>query len=139
MKRENKKRWEKIKKLNLKWYAFESKSAMGSREKAGLEITNVLRGEILYDVDKLISENATYDEIKKELRSWLMYYFWSKSEHEVIVSNWVGYDFEEKIDIWYQLYPNIDRITEYVLINLAPVKYKEIMKTRKDFSENTYL
>lgn len=135
--RMNQKRIEKIKKLNLKWYAFNSNHK--TKEDTKLEMYNVLYNDMLYDVDKVIDDTGDYEQIKAEVRISLMHRFWSRSEYEVIVSNWTGYDFEQKIDIWYQLYANLDLITEYLIFKLAPRRYNDIMNTRKDFSENTYL
>lgn len=114
----------------IEWYAICSKSASGSKENAGLEYINVIRDYHIESVKKLIKKNASYDEIKKDLDSWFMHDYWSKCEYEVIVSNWTGYDFERKIDVYYQIQPNLDRITEYMIREIAPRKCKEILKRK---------
>lgn len=43
-----------------------------------------------------------------------MYYFWSKTEWEVIVSPWVGKGGDEKIDVYDQLKLNWDKFVDYV-------------------------
>lgn len=116
----------------LEWYAFNNISFCGPVDKKGkLEYINVIRQDLIDRVKKLIKKNADYEEIKKEIDASLMYDYWSKSEYEVIVSNWTGPDFEQKIDIYYQLQPNIDRITEYMIRELAPRKCKDILNKRK--------
>ncbi len=107
----------------LEWYAFYQEIS-GSK----LKYVNVLYDRLIERVKKLIRKNADYDEIKKEIDICLMSRYWSRSEYEVVVSNWAGKDFEQKIDVYWQLQPNLDRITEYVIRELAPRKSKEILK-----------
>lgn len=107
----------------LEWYAFHQETN-GSK----LKYTNVLYDKLIERVKKLIRKNADYDEIKKEIDICLMSRYWSRCEYEVVVSNWAGKDFEQKIDVYWQLQPNLDRITEYVIRELAPRKSKEILK-----------
>lgn len=107
----------------LEWYAFYQDSNANK-----LKYANVLYDKLIESVKKLIRKNADYDEIKKTIDIGLMSRYWSRCEYEVVVSNWAGKDFEQKIDVYYQLQPNIDRITEYVIRELAPRKSKEILK-----------
>lgn len=130
----NQKRMEKIKKLNLKWYAL-----IHHFDRDKVEPYNVLYTDIVYYIDKCIDETGDYEQIKEKTRRELMSMFWSRSEYEMVVSNWGGKDFEQKIDIWYQLYANLDLITEYLIFKLAPRRYNKIMATRKNFEENTEL
>ena len=125
---------EKIKKLNLKWYAL-----IHRFDGEQLDPYNVLYDEIVYHIDEVIDKTGDYEQIKEKTRRELMSMFWSRTEYEWIASQWSGKDFEDKVDIWRQLYANLDLIVEYLIFNLAPKRYKDIMKTRKDFSENTYL
>ena len=56
-----------------------------------------------------------------------MWYYWSKSEWEILVSDLHLHTPKhkiEKIDIYYQLEPNLDRITEYMINNLTTKKRK---------------
>lgn len=107
----------------IEWYAFYQEFNSDR-----LKYVNVIRQSLIDRVKKLIKKNADYEEIKKEIDISLMHDYWSKSEYEVIVSNWGGKEFEQKIDIYYQLQPNIDRITEYLIREIAPIKSKEILK-----------
>lgn len=107
----------------LEWYAFYQET-----NESKLKYANVLYDRLIERVKKLIRKNADYDEIKKEIDICLMSRYWSRCEYEVIVSNWTGKDFEQKIDVYWQLQPNLDRITEYVIKELAPRKSKEILK-----------
>lgn len=113
----------------LEWYAFDEACSDGTGI-GKLEYINVIRERHIESIKKLIKKNASYEEIKADLRSWFIHDYWGKSEYEVIVSNCAGPKLEEKIDIWYQLEPNLDRITEYIIKELAPIKSKEILKKR---------
>ena len=39
-----------------------------------------------------------FEKFAKEIKSWLMYCFWSKSEYEVIITSWPPYVSGEEID-----------------------------------------
>lgn len=130
----NQKRMEKIKKLNLKWYALQHNY---NEEK--ITPYNVLYDEIVYYIDKCIDETGDYEQIKEKVRSELMSMFWSRTQWEWIASQWTGKEFKQKVDVWYQLYANLDLITEYLIFKLAPRRYNKIMATRKNFEPNTYL
>lgn len=113
---------------NLEWYAF-----FQDFNSNKLVFTNVLGIEVVEDILKRIKSKSefrkidSYDTLKEALRSYLIWRYHGKSEYEVIVSNWSGRDFETKIDIWYQLEPNLDRITEYVIRELK-LEFKDDRK-----------
>lgn len=130
----NKKRMEKIKKLNLKWYALQH-----NFNEDKLTPYNILHEDIVYYIDKCIDETGDYEQIKEKTRRELMSMFWSRTEWEWVAKEWTGKDFEQKVDVWYQLYANLDLITEYLIFKLAPKRYNKIMATRKNFEPNTYL
>lgn len=46
-----------------------------------------------------------------------MYYFWSKSQYEVLILPWVGKADDIKIDIYDQVMMNWDKFSEYVWTN----------------------
>ena len=48
-------------------------------------------GGFAQDVKKLLKEDITKDKFAEQLRRSLMYWFWSKSEYEVIISSWPVY------------------------------------------------
>lgn len=61
------------------------------------------------------------DSLKEYLRKELMYYYWCKSEHEIAVGSLFVKDIEKdltKIDIWTQLEPNLDNITDYIIATM---------------------
>lgn len=109
----------KIKNVKLEWYAFRY-----DWNNHKLEFINVLNG-FKEDIAKKIKKGAKdkfrpitdYNSFKEYIKGELMYYYWSKSEHEVLIgdlSNHVEKTLE-KHDIWWQLEPNLDRICEYII------------------------
>lgn len=109
----------KIKKVKLEWYAFRYDS-----NKQKLVFINVLNGmeeEIAKKVRKGKKDKwkpvTDYNSFKDYIKGDLMYHYWSKSEHEVVIYDLFDTDDErgEKHDIWWQLEPNLDRICEYII------------------------
>ena len=56
----------------------------------------------------------TYIELKEFIKKWARYYYWSRTEHEILVGGLFKNCKFEKIDIFRQIEMNLDRITEYV-------------------------
>lgn len=91
-----------------------------------------------FNSNKIIMYNVLkywYDKIKEArkkrkfnnrqtFKEWLkrnfMYYYWSKSECEIQVAGLLAKDEKEfeKIDIWYQLEPNLDNICDYLIAKM---------------------
>lgn len=73
-----------------------------------------------------------FDEFNHNLRKELMYYFWSRTEYEMIVSNWCGKKAERKIDIFEQLDMNWDVFVDMCYKELLSMKAaKTTQKSRK--------
>ncbi len=111
----------KRKNKNLQWYAF-----MYDFNSHKLERINVLGERFAEDILKRIKRDKinNYNDLKEGIKRELTYYYWSRAEYEVLVTDLFPRDYEEfcntsiKIDIWYQLEPNLDRIVEYVMKEL---------------------
>lgn len=123
----------KIKKANLEWYAIRWDSNKGETEKI-----NVLQG-----LEELIVKDMWKGVIKdrEDLKFWLklklVHDYWSKSEMEMNVCGLHSkYPKElEKIDVWEQLEPNLDRITDYVIEAMELWKNKKEEKTIQELQE----
>ena len=50
------------------------------------------------DVQKLLKENVTKEEFSEKLRRILIYYFWCKSEWEVVITSWPPYIDKAELD-----------------------------------------
>ena len=104
---------------NLEWYAFEY-----DWNKKDIIRINVLNSGFVEDLVKRIKRDkiTTYNKLKEAIKRELMYHYWCKAEHEIMVYDLFpkAKDLEKgiKIDVWYQLEPNLDRIVEYVIKEL---------------------
>ena len=119
----------KIKNVKLEWYAFRYDS-----NKQKLVFTNVLNGmeeEIAKKIRKGKKDNYkpvyNYETFKDYIKGDLMYHYWCKAEHEVVIGDLFHCmeDDLEKHDIWWQLEPNLDRICEYIIGEMRIV-FKEV-------------
>lgn len=103
-----------MKKKSLKWYAIEE----NFNNRTIVQI-NVLSDSIVDDIKSRIKKDKAtkFEDIKGIIKSVLMSAYWSRTEHEVLVSGLFNQK-PTKIDVWFQLEPNLDRITEYVIKEL---------------------
>lgn len=82
-----------------------------------VKVYNIFNHGRFYDeVIEMLKKEETIDEFKKRLETSLMYYFWSKSEWEILVSPWLGdkNDKEIKIDVYDQVMNNWEIFSNYV-------------------------
>lgn len=119
--------------MNLEWYCMEWDS--NGNKPYAINIMWVIdpdeiKKRVKYKGNKPSKYNSikTYDELREYLKSQFMYRFWSKCEHEIVVNSWPHRDdtYETKVDVYAQISPNLDRITEYVInalkLELKPKK-----------------
>ena len=105
--------------FKLEYYAFEY-----DFNKKDLCRVNVFYNIIVENLVKnLVKKKITnYDGLYEFLRKEFFYYFHSKAEHEVLVSDLFAYgdnlEHSVKIDVYYQLEPNLDIICEHVINEL---------------------
>lgn len=50
------------------------------------------------DVNKLFKEDISKDEFAEQLKRSLRYYFWGKSEYEVVITSWPVYIYRSELD-----------------------------------------
>lgn len=105
-----------------------------------IKYTNIIREDILQKLEKMIKKGAKKEELKHRLESLLKYHYWSKSEYEIMVGDLFCKPEElEKIDVWFQLEPNVDLILENIIMYLAPRKGKKIVdEDTNETTENAY-
>lgn len=86
--------------------------------KRKIEIWNVFEhGSFVKYIKEHLKKYKTKEEFADKLKSELMYYYWSKSEWEIIISPWVGGDREKdsvKIDVYDQIMLNWELFVDYV-------------------------
>lgn len=81
-------------------------------------------GSFLADLRKAVKAYKdgviTLDEFLDKVRQSLVYFFWAKAEHEVLVDGLFDHDGSEqlKVDVYAQIKMNWDRFTEYLLANI---------------------
>ena len=114
-----------VRNKNLIWYAF-----MQEPNSSNLYYINVLGTDFAEDILKrLKSKNknihiSSYTDLKEVVKAELMSKYWSRCEYEILVTNWIGKEMEQKIDVWFQLEPNLDRIVDYIMQQLR-IEFEE--------------
>ena len=75
---------------------------------------NIFNNSFIEDVYKALENYISYDLFKEEIKKSLMYHFWCKAEYEVMISD-LSEKASEKIDVYYQLLPNLDKLCDYII------------------------
>lgn len=101
--------------LELSWYAL-----FWDSNSQKVLYFNIFTHYIIDNLLKEIKKKTVYDRLtlKKHLTADFKYYFWSKAEFEFMISELGTCDHAEKIDIWRQIEPNLDKIVDYVYLKL---------------------
>lgn len=97
-------------KYNLSWYVYHQDANSGKIEKWDI----FRHGRFTDDVNKLMRQSISRSSFSEEIDCILSYYFWSKSEYEIILKNWIGKDCEIKIDVYDQVMLNFDKFIDYL-------------------------
>lgn len=78
-------------------------------------------------VEKAIKEYKDFDSFKAGLKIEFKHSFWSRAEYELWMCG-LRHDAKEyKIDIWYQIEPNIDLIARYIITEYNKAKRKKLI------------
>ena len=72
----------------------------------------------------LTKEELSYEEFSKEVKSELLFQYWSKCEYEVVVRDLILNHNEKKIDVYDQVNPNLDKLVDYI-IKVSGYKLKD--------------
>lgn len=81
------------------------------------------------DIEKALKKYENFNTFKENVKKELMYYFWSKSEYEIMVGglhtelDWENF---KKIDIYNQVLPNLDILCKYIIDEYNKKKRKKI-------------
>lgn len=62
---------------------------------------------------------TTREEFKKFITNESMYMWWSRSQYEIILTNWPGQSYTEKWDIHDQIMMNLEVITDLLIENVG--------------------
>ena len=95
----------------MEWYAYYHDS--NAKKIRPLNVFD--HGGFRRDFQKLLKKKyIDRDAFSKELRSSMMYYFWSKCEYEVIIKEWVGVPAQLHVDIFQQVEMNWSHFVDYL-------------------------
>lgn len=107
----------------LEWYVY-----VGDFNSRRIEPKNIFEHWGFYKECQrsLKKHGESKEDFLEDVRGWLMYYFWSKCEWEIILNHWPPHDDKEaiKIDVYDQVKLNWDRFTEYLWENKTELKKK---------------
>ena len=108
----------------LKWYVI-----YHDFNNDKIESFNIFHSSNFRDgVEKELKKYTDFESFKKEIKNWLMYSFWSKSEYEIICSGLFEKSEQYKIDIYYQVLPNLDILANYIIDEYNKTKRKKLEK-----------
>lgn len=100
--------------VKLSWYVLVHNFNTNKIEKY-----NIFGVSFIEDTYKKVKNKKinNYEQLKEHIKNWAMYHYWSKSEFEIAVGGLHSkYPQEyEKIDVYTQIQPNLDIITDYVI------------------------
>ena len=99
--------------IGLEWYVLNYDS-----NKKKIIYFNIFNyWKLVEEIDKQLSENFDYDDFIDFLKSELRYYFSSRYENEICVSQLFddSGQTDTKIDIYDQLIPNIEILADYIM------------------------
>lgn len=118
----------KIKNVELKFYAF-----VYDWNTKSLIWTNVLGDRYKDRVCKKIKKDeiTNVEELKEDLKNYLMYHYWCKSEYEILVGDLLSsinpekyVDYMVKLDVYSQVIKNIDVMVNYI-INTMKIEFRK--------------
>ena len=79
-------------------------------------------------VERAIKKYTTYEQFKEDIKRNLQYSFWSKAEYEIKCSGLFRKSEPAKIDVYYQVLPNLDILVEYIFEAINKHKRKKLEK-----------
>lgn len=93
--------------------------------KRQIEIYNIFEHAGFYkSLIEIVNNYTDKDDFIEQLKHILLYYYWSKCEWEIIISDWPPSDRfnDKKVDVYEQVSLNWDVFTEYVWNNKELVR-----------------
>lgn len=101
----------KPKTINLEWHVF-----CFSPSNCNLQIYNIFSHRNFYhSVLNAFKNEHDKPNFAAKIRGELMYYFWSKAEYEILISDWTSISPKNaKVDVYEQVMMNFDRFIDYL-------------------------
>lgn len=109
----------------MEWNVF-----VGDFNHGVIRIHNVFdHAGVMEDLRKLASKyrDKERDTFEIEMQKSLMYWYWSKTEWEVVIDHWPHSDRRKprKVDVWQQIYLNWGAFCDYVWSHRAELRRRE--------------
>lgn len=100
----------KIKTSKLEWYVLD-----WDDNNKKVKPINILEG-LAEELAKEVKSGRVHNKsiLREYLKTTFMYDYWSRAECEFFISGLSSGNDCEKVDLWKQIEPNLDIITEYV-------------------------
>lgn len=102
---------------NLKWYVLRKDFNTDK-----IEQFNIFdHWKFTEAIEEALKKYENFDTFKENVKKELMYYFWCKSEYEILITDLfvdiekLEWDDFEKIDIYSQVLPNLDILCRYII------------------------
>lgn len=74
---------------------------------------------LVYRYKESREKPKTHDDFVKFVDEWCMYQFWSRCEYELVLTPWPSNpDVEKKVDVYWQIKPNIDVVADLLEQNV---------------------
>ena len=99
-----------MKDINLEWYVYVYNVNLRSIEKYNIFNHRKFKKDIIEILSKDYKDNIFETEVK----STLMYYYWSKCEWETEIGSWIDKERKVKIDVYEQVLINWDHFIKYL-------------------------
>lgn len=81
---------------------------------------NILTKSVVEEIKRSTKNIDNKLDFAEEVKDICMYFFWSRSEWEVVLQEWTSHNpKEKKVDVYDQLLLNWDRFIDYVWDNLG--------------------
>ena len=115
----------RVKNVKLEWYVIEWEP--NRKEVVNVNIFHKNYVEMLHKEIVKKKTITNYNQLKEFIRKDMMGAFWCRCEHEIAVGHFPAqYELKylKKIDSYWQIAMNLDRIIEYV-IRTCDIKFKE--------------
>lgn len=79
-----------------------------------------------WGVERAVKNYTTYEKFKDDIKGSLMYSFGYKVEYEIACSGLFEKSERHKIDVYYQVLPNLDILTNYIFETVNKHKRKKL-------------
>lgn len=101
-------------KLNLKWYVL-----LHNFNNDKIVHYNIFNNGNVWNerigLPKILKKYVSFEEFKEDLELIFKYSFQSKMEYEIYASGVSARSETYKLDVWYQIEPNLDLIARYII------------------------